>query len=998
MISVLLPLRFKAFAPVGLLSISSLLLWPNQEILKPPQLGPIEEAIWSEFIEQPAPDYRGAQEAFFEKADALPGDNLPASFYAAWAEALAGSGNLSEAVSRYDQAIQLDSETKWMPQRQAMFRIFNYDLSNQALQIGQEILINNPDFHYLREHLMWALLTDKNMRRTGQAAAMQALELFPQRSQYHWGLAYFYYQTKRFEDALESYKKAGELSLNDNAGLFIETALTEMQLGFTDQAIVTANRGLVLDPEYLNRQIANSFYALEYNGDAVPEDLPDYSQLALILDPDNFYAHFAQLLSAREEGNLERMGQLVERLWETGHRENKRFLEIALEHYGEKEDTQTILELCNLLVDQEPDNTTYRFTRARASAAQNQFERAIADMEEIASLHANLPIPFTKEALVFFANLLLQVQRYDEAGDRFEEAAIYTGIREISLSLQAARAYGAGQQFEKALEVFEGMESSVLYTPQPEAIRLKANLLFQKGNFPAALAEMDKLIQKNPDDLYLQLAQAYMAFEGLGRESASPYIEALETKSPELFKATYNEGIRLAQENQFENAIIFMAYTIMLEPEAAEPYYERALLHAKLGEYTKAFNDFERASALQPDNLDVAYALAQTYGMSREYAKMASTLDPLVEANPQVPELWISRGQAYINLKDWARTIRDLEKGLELAPDNTNAIRMLTEAYVQRGDIEGALPHATRLAELDASQYQVHFQAYQQYLEQGKLQDALAMITICSLLQPNSPEAWNFRAMLHAELKQIDAYNAAMDELIRLFPVVQNWMAKGFTNLNQENFGQSVSDFSAAIDIEPDNSTAYSLRSLGYFYLFNLPKAQADNQKALDLNPSEYWGHFYAGLFLLGQKDFAGAARAFRQQIDVEEANANFYTYIYGAYCAKIASDPLLASTFINRLIPRVEGEGDLAFEMNDMKSAIFELITGQGEPSALVDCLGAAPEEELIAWKVTSNFVLALYHLAEGNQDQASRYTVNIAADPRNASFFEYPVAHLWF
>jgi tetratricopeptide (TPR) repeat protein len=145
-----------------------------------------------------------------------------------------------------------------------------------------------------------------------------------------------------------------------------------------------------------------------------------------------------------------------------------------------------------------------------------------------------------------------------------------------------------------------------------------------------------------------------------------------------------------------------------------------------------------------------------------------------IELNPELSAAYEERGMIYYFQEHYAKMIRDFLKVTKLSPDNANGYAMLGVAYFEKNDYDSAVSNLTRAIEL----------------------------------KPKLAEAYGYRA-----------------EAYRL---------KGKLDL-------AVQDATRTIEIGGNNRTigkAYSTRAKAYRDLGENERAEADLQKAVNLDPA----------------------------------------------------------------------------------------------------------------------------------------------------------------
>ena len=90
----------------------------------------------------------------------------------------------------------------------------------------------------------------------------------------------------------------------------------------------------------------------------------------------------------------------------------------------------------------------------------------------------------------------------------------------------------------------------------------------------------------------------------------------------------------------------------------------------------------------------------------------------------------------------------------------------------------------------------------------------------------------------------------------------------------EKNYARAIDLYTDAIDMDPENYTLYSNRSGSYCASQKYAQAAADARKVIELKPDWPRGHTRLGAALQGQKDWEGAANAFRKALELDPNNA----------------------------------------------------------------------------------------------------------------------------
>ncbi|MGA2881132.1 MAG: tetratricopeptide repeat protein [Bryobacteraceae bacterium] len=188
--------------------------------------------------------------------------------------------------------------------------------------------------------------------------------------------------------------------------------------------------------------------------------------------------------------------------------------------------------------------------------------------------------------------------------------------------------------------------------------------------------------------------------------------------------AAYDDGRRLLDENNPEQAARRFDEAIRAQPDFVDAYVERAEARRRLVQYELSLEDCNKIIQIKPDeprgyncrgfgrqllkrydaslpdfneairrnpNFALAYGNRGTsYNLLQQYDRALQDFNEAIRLMPRNPLFHIKRGNAYSNLKQYDKAIRDYTEGIRLQPNNMNAYRLRALAEEASGDAAGA--------------------------------------------------------------------------------------------------------------------------------------------------------------------------------------------------------------------------------------------------------------------------------------------------------------------
>lgn len=291
------------------------------------------------------------------------------------------------------------------------------------------------------------------------------------------------------------------------------------------------------------------------------------------------------------------------------------------------------------------------------------------------------------------------------------------------------------------------------------------------------------------------------------------------------------------------------------------------------GQYKEAISNFDRAI-----NIDSTYTVA--YG-------------------------W--RGGSYIALQDYQTGLADLDKAIEMGLDTNTVFKYKGLAHHCLGDWEEALRQYNIALKISPSDPQTYtWQAYS--LERlGKYDEAISKADQAINLDKSYAEAYGVRCSIcinkQNELiakygyKDLNLYQQVINDAtiaIRLAPNDPNcdvrYHNRGLAYQNLKRYKDAISDFSEALQLNPQNVFSYQHRGETYTFLKEYPKALDDLSKAIRINPSESNSYALRAKILEEKSEFFKALEDYDQaiQLSLDPSKKSYYYYQKGFLLRKI--------------------------------------------------------------------------------------------------------------
>ena len=352
-----------------------------------------------------------------------------------------------------------------------------------------------------------------------------------------------------------------------------------------------------------------------------------------------------ELMQAIEEGDLQAVNQLIERILTNAMPEEQYSIAEVLMQYGffveaDKvlehlqfifpEEAQIAIDRASVLMElDEEDKALELLMSVQADAAEYpQALLVLADyyqmqgLYEVAEKQINEAMELLpSEPLLQFAKaeLLFETGRFTESvriyEELYEQNETFAGV---SLAERLAEVYRAGAAYEQALEFYmKALEEEV----KPDILFGSGYAAFQTQNYELAIRQLEDLKELDPDyfSAYLLLAESYAMLE----DNKKAYAAIKEgIVRDEYDKSFFLFAGKIALKNhEPEQAIDYLQQAIALDPEYMEAILVLMSIYSKEEQYAEIVQLYEHVSSQDFDWTALYPFVAAAYNEEEDFEK-----------------------------------------------------------------------------------------------------------------------------------------------------------------------------------------------------------------------------------------------------------------------------------------------------------------------------------------------------------------------------------------
>ena len=509
------------------------------------------------------------------------------------------------------------------------------------------------------------------------------------------------------------------------------------------------------------------------------------------------------------------------------------------------------------------------------------------------------------------------------SGDRARAASeLRAAIREKPDSATSHFAFGTLLYNQKKLTPAAAEFDAVLKIDPnfPSAAISLAQVLVAQGNWPAAIALLQKALTQSPTPeqvvpLTVALALAYShggqpakatetlqqlvaahpdsaeAHLGLGVVEAGaqpPSLEAAITEFREALRLDPNKdearlalGRALISQQKFSEAIAPLREYVQHEPLDFQGYYTAGLAYKGLQQWEPSIELLQRAARLNPTSYEVHYELGTVLAVTGQTERAIHELRAAEKIRPSAPEvhdqlaqLLAKRGQKELAQKEHSESVALASRGdahAEAGEFNAQANQLLAA-----GNARAAANAYREALRADPNNPQLH---YNLSLALDKLGDQSAErheLEKAIQLNPDLAVAHNQLGILEMERGRMGEAEAAFKKAIASDPQyadAQNNLGVLYSREGKDS--DAATFYRQAIASDPKYTKAYV--NLGLLLAQHGQVAQGEQQlrTAIQINPSDPGSYTALGMMQGKTGRAAEAVESFRQALSLEPNSAD---------------------------------------------------------------------------------------------------------------------------
>jgi len=273
-----------------------------------------------------------------------------------------------------------------------------------------------------------------------------------------------------------------------------------------------------------------------------------------------------------------------------------------------------------------------------------------------------------------------------------------------------------------------------------------------------------------------------------------------------------DEGIKLASEGKYENALECFDKAIEINPQYANAWFNKGCILADLNRYEEAIEANDKVIEINPQDADAWDQKGHLLYKLGKYEEAIEAYDKVIEINPQNADAWNDKGATLDDLNRYEEAIDAYNEVIEINPQYVKAWVNKANTLVALDRYEEAINACNRAIEID-SQY---------------------------------ANAWVCKGAILADLNRYEEALECFDKALEINPRYANTSYnKGYILYNLGKYEEAIECFNKVLEMNPQDADALYYKGVIYTNLGNYEKAIECFYKVLEINPQDVDAWYY---------------------------------------------------------------------------------------------------------------------------------------------------------
>lgn len=370
--------------------------------------------------------------------------------------------------------------------------------------------------------------------------------------------------------------------------------------------------------------------------------------------------------------------------------------------------------------------------------------------------------------------------------------------------------------------------------------------------------------------------------DGIPRLSCTAALAAGLLAAPLLLAAVHEDdaigSITAAMRSgQFQKALDLARAAQRNSPKDVRVLVLEGMALTRLGKDEAALSVLKSAVGISPDYVPAIEAAAEIeYRLDKPEA--ASRLERLLALRPAEPTAHAMLGAIAWKRSDCAAAVRHFRQAAAAVAAQPDALREFGVCLVKLKQPQEAARVFQQLTLLQPGDRRARYSLAVSLMESTRFQEAIAALDPLTRATPADPIALELASSAHESLGATPQAVAQLRQAVLLDPKNSNlYLDFAALSFAHQSFQVGVDMIAAGLTQLPDSAELYLARGVLYVQLAQYTRADADFDKAEQLNPERALGSVARGLSQIQQNNLDDALATIRSQLKTNPHDAFLY-------------------------------------------------------------------------------------------------------------------------
>jgi len=557
------------------------------------------------------------------------------------------------------------------------------------------------------------------------AKILKNLEAIPDYYDVHWGLAWVYEQTEKFDEALsehqkciairpewadKSYNAIGKMyfdqkkdylhakqyyqkaiEIRENENIYYDNMIDALDQ--LDDKESLKEKGDILSRQFSknpkNDLLANKLGVHLYNIGKIEEAIP-YYQKAVEINPDNNV--YYENLGLAYEGikNVEKAeAYYLEALKHKEEYQTCNRLGILYYRRNQNDDTDKAIEYYQKAIGLDPENAVLYENLGLAYEQKQMLQEAEQAYIKATEIEKTTGAYFNRLGYFYYTQLRheLAIKFYLKAIEREKDMQLY--------KTNLALAYEANKEPQKAVDIYLELLAENRADHSVRSLLAFTQYAMGVAHYLDALQNLLQCCEEDPGNILYKKYLGALYAEMNDNEKALDVYNELIKENPDDADIINRVGVlyyRRGTKEDAEKAISYYNKAIELSPSESIFYQNLALAYESIGANDKVIEVYEELIERSPNNDDAFNSLGVLYYRTNQFEKAIKSYLKAIELKPQSALYYQNLGLAYADNGQVELAEDAFLESLKIEPNDDRYLNLAGIFYhTKRNDYKTAL-------------------------------------------------------------------------------------------------------------------------------------------------------------------------------------------------------------------------------------------------------------------------------------------------------------------